>query len=56
MLKLVALYILTSAKFDTFVSVIENLKTPLGHVLAMAQYIKQNLFGALKSHHYHVLM
>jgi hypothetical protein len=40
MLKPVAFYILKSVKLDTFVSIIENLKTPLGHVLAMAQYIK----------------
>ncbi len=41
MLKLVAPYVLITAKFNTFVYVIENLKTPLSHVLAMAQYIRQ---------------
>jgi hypothetical protein len=45
MLKSIALYVLTSVEFDIFVLVIENLKTPLGHVLAMAQYIRQKNLG-----------
>jgi len=56
MLKLVALYVLIGINFDTFVLIIENLKTPLSHVSTMAQYIKRIFFGALKSHDYHVLM
>jgi dihydroorotase len=56
MLKLVALYVLIGINFDTFVLIIENLKTPISHVSTMAQYIKRIFFGALKSHDYHVLM
>jgi hypothetical protein len=36
MLKLVAPYVLTTTKFNTFAFIIENLKTPLGHVSTMA--------------------
>ncbi len=36
MLKPVAPYVLTTFEFNTFVFFIENLKTTLGHVLAMA--------------------
>ncbi len=56
MLKLATLYMLTNVEFDTFTSVIENLKTPLGHVSAMAQFIRRKTFKGLKSHDYHVSM
>jgi hypothetical protein len=36
MLKLAAPYVLTMVEFDTFAFISENLKTPLGHVSAMA--------------------
>jgi hypothetical protein len=56
MLKLVAPYVLTPSEFDTFTTTIENLQTPLRHVLVMGKYIKKKNFGSLKSHDYHVLM
>jgi hypothetical protein len=49
-------YILTTSEFDFFATTIKNLKTPLGHVLAMGKHIKKKNFGALKSYDYHVLM
>jgi len=54
MLKPEAPYVLTTIEFNIFAS--ENLRTPSGHVLAMGLYIRQNNFGTLKSHNYHVLM
>jgi len=56
MLKPATPYVLTNVEFDTFAIVIKNLKTPSGHVSAMAQYIKPKTFGGLKSHDYHGLM
>jgi hypothetical protein len=56
MLKLAAPYVLTTTEFNTFASIIENIKTPSSHVSTMAQYIRQKYFGGLKSHNYHVLM
>ncbi len=56
MLKPAAPYVLTSEEFEVFSSVIENLKSPSGHVSNMAQYIRKRTFGGLKSHDYHVLM
>jgi hypothetical protein len=56
MLKPIAPYVLTPSEFDTFVTTIENLWTPLGHVSMMGKYIKKKFFGNLKSHDYHVLM
>jgi hypothetical protein len=40
MLKPPASHVLISIEFYTFAIVIENLKTPLGHVSTMAQYIR----------------
>jgi hypothetical protein len=40
MLKLTTLHVLTNVEFDVFAIIIENLKTPLGPIFAMAQYIK----------------
>jgi hypothetical protein len=45
-----------SEKFEVFAGVIENLKTPSGHVSNMTQYVRKRTFGGLKSHDYHVLM
>jgi hypothetical protein len=62
MLKLVANYVLSTNnalsanKFESFTIVIKNVKTPLGHVSTMGQFIRQKVFGGLKSHDYHVLM
>ncbi len=56
MLKLVAPYVLTPNKFDTFATTIENLWTPSRHVSMMGMYIKKKDFGDLESHDYHVLM
>jgi hypothetical protein len=56
MLKPTAPYVLTTEEFEVFASIIENLKTPSGHVSNMAQYIRSRKFGGLKSHDYHVLM
>jgi hypothetical protein len=56
MLKLVANYVLLTNEFESFVIVIENVKMPSGHVSIMAQFIRQKVFGGLKSHDYHVLM
>jgi hypothetical protein len=56
MLKLVADYVLLANEFESFAIVIKNVKTPLGHVLTMAQFIGQKVFGGLKSHDYHVVM
>jgi hypothetical protein len=56
MLKLATPYVLIAVKFDIFAYVIENLKTLIGHVSTMAQYISWKNFGGLKPHDYHVLM
>lgn len=56
MLKLATDFVLTAVEFERFATIIENVKMPTGHVLAMAQYIRRKLFGGLKSHDYHVLM
>jgi hypothetical protein len=56
MLKLATPYVLIAVEFDIFAYVIENLKTLIGHVSTMAQYISWKKFGGLKSHDYHVLM
>jgi hypothetical protein len=44
------------SEFDYFATTIENLKTPLGHILVMGKYVGKKNFGGLKSHDYHVLM
>lgn len=56
MLKLATLHVLTNAEFDVFATITENLRTPLGLIFAMAQYIKQKTFRGFKSHDYDVLM
>jgi hypothetical protein len=56
MLKPAAPYVLTTEEWEVFATIIENLKTPSGHVSNMAQYIRSRNFGGLKSHDYHVLM
>jgi hypothetical protein len=55
MLKLVAPYVLTKSKFDTFATTIKNLRTPSRHVSIMGMYIRKKNFSNLKSHDYHVL-
>ncbi len=56
MLKPTVDYVLSTNEFESFVIVIENVKMPLGHISTMAQFIRQKVFGGLKSHDYHVLM
>ncbi len=56
MLKPSAPYVLMLNEFYIFETIIENLQTPSGCVLAMGKYIKMKNFGSLKSHDYHVLM
>jgi hypothetical protein len=56
MLKPATDFVLTAVEFERFATIIENVKTPTGHVSAMAQYIRPKLFGGLKSHDYHILM
>jgi len=56
MLKPTTPYALIPSGFDIFVTIIENLQTPSGHVSVMGQYIRKKNFEGLKSHEYHVLM
>jgi hypothetical protein len=56
MLKPIAPYVFTPSEFDIFATIIENLRTPSGHVSVMGKYNRKKNFKSLKSHEYHVLM
>ena len=56
MLKPAATYVLSNAEFQTFGDTVESLKTLTGYSSAFGKHIQKKIFGALKSHDYHVLM
>jgi hypothetical protein len=47
MLKPITMYMLTNVEFDIFTLVIENLKTPSGHVSTLANTLGRKHLGVL---------
>jgi hypothetical protein len=50
------IHVLSANEFESFATIIKNVKTPSWHLLTMAQFIRRKVFGVLKFHDYHVLM